>query len=124
MSIRQEKYAGVIQQQLADIFLQMRALFHQAFVTIHSVEVSPDLGHAKVHLSVLQAKDKNEILEIVELHSKEIRKKLAAKIKNQARIVPELHFYIDDSLDYVFHMEEVLKRVHEEDEKKKNTDNN
>lgn len=119
MSIRQEKYAGVIQQQLADIFQHMRGSFHNAFITISSVEVSPDLGHAKVYLSLLNATNKAAILEQIELQSKEIRKRLAAKIRKQVRIIPEIHFFVDDSLDYVFHMEAVLKRVHEEDEQKK-----
>ncbi len=118
MGIRQEKFAGIIQQYLADIFLKEANAFNNAFITISRVEVSPDLGYAKVFLSFLNAKSKTELLELVNFNHKEIRKRLALKIKNQARIVPELQFLIDDSLDYVFHMENVMKKVKDEDDKK------
>jgi ribosome-binding factor A len=118
MGIRQEKFAGIIQQYLADIFLKEANAFNNAFITISRVEVSPDLGYAKVFLSFLNAKNKTELLELVNFNHKEIRKRLALKIKNQARIVPELQFLIDDSLDYVFHMENVMKKVKDEDDKK------
>jgi ribosome-binding factor A len=118
MSIRQEKFAGIIQQHLSDIFLREGNTFNNAFITISKVEISPDLGYAKVFLSFLNATNKVEILKLINVHNKEIRHKLANKIKNQARIVPELTFFVDESLDYVFHMEEVMKKVKEEDENK------
>lgn len=119
MSVRQEKFAGVIQQSLADIFLRHKEWVNNKFVTISKVEVSPDLGYAKVYLSAINV-NKDELLTTVNFNNVVIRKTLAAKIKNQVRIIPELSFFIDDSLDYVFHMEEVLKNVKEQDEKKKN----
>jgi ribosome-binding factor A len=118
MSIRQEKFAGIIQQHLSDIFLREGNTFNNAFITISKVEISPDLGFAKVFLSFLNATNKVELLKLINVHNKEIRHKLAIKIKNQARIVPELTFFVDESLDYVFHMEEVMKKVKEEDENK------
>ncbi len=118
MGIRQEKFAGIIQQYLADIFLKESSAFNNAFITISRVEVSPDLGYAKVYLSFLNAKNKAELLELVNFNHKEIRRSLAVKIKNQARIVPELQFFIDESLDYVFHMENVMQKVKDEDAKK------
>lgn len=120
MSVRQEKFAGLIQQHLADIFSRHPEYVGKAFVTISKVEVSPDLGYAKVFLSVFKVADKQGLLDLIKLHGREIRKHLATKIRNQARIVPELTYLIDDSLDYVFHMDEVLKRVQEEDERKRN----
>ena len=118
MSIRQEKFAGIIQKYLSEIFLREGSNFNNAFITISKVEISPDLGYAKVFLSFLNATNKVEILKLINSHNKEIRHKLAIKIKNQARIIPELTFFIDESLDYVFHMEEVMKKVKEEDENK------
>jgi ribosome-binding factor A len=120
MSIRQEKFAGIIQQYLSDVFLKHKGDFNNAFITISRVEVSPDLGYAKVFLSFLAEKNKEQLLSLIKLQSVVIRKELANKIKNQARIVPELQFFLDESLDYVFHMEEVMKQVKEQDEKKKN----
>jgi ribosome-binding factor A len=118
MSIRQEKFAGIIQKYLSEIFLREGSTFNNAFITISKVEISPDLGYAKVFLSFLNAPNKLEILKLINLNNKEIRHKLAIKIKNQARIIPELTFFVDESLDYVFHMEEVMKKVKEEDENK------
>jgi ribosome-binding factor A len=67
-------------------------------------------------LSLFKAPDKNLLLNTIKLHSKEIRKQLASKIKNQVRVIPELEFFVDDSLDYVFHMEEVFKQINKQDE--------
>ncbi len=118
MSIRQEKYGKVLQKELADIFQQNRSsMFQNAFITISGVSVSPDLGHAKVYLSFLQVKDSKELLALVNLHSKEIRHELALKIRKQARIIPELQFFIDDSLDYVFKMEKVFDAIKEQENK-------
>lgn len=120
MSVRQEKFAGLIQQHIAEIFRKHPEYLNKAFVTISKVEVSPDLGYAKVYLSLIKVDEATKLLASLELHHREIRKQLATKIRNQARVVPELNFLIDDSLDYVFHMDAVLKRVQEEDERKRN----
>jgi ribosome-binding factor A len=118
MSIRQEKFSSLLQQELAAIFLQHRTdMFNGAFITISSVSVSPDLGHAKVYLSFLQTNDKQELLNIINLQSKEIRKELAQKIRKQVRVIPELHFFIDDSLDYVFKMEKLFDELKKKDDK-------
>ncbi|MCG9879830.1 MAG: 30S ribosome-binding factor RbfA [Bacteroidia bacterium] len=120
MSVRQEKFSGLIQQHLADIFMRNPEFVNREFVTISKVEVSPDLGYAKVYLSMIKVKDRNYLLNLIVLQAPQIRKHLAAKIRNQARIVPELNFLIDDSLDYVFKIDELMKRVNEEDERKRN----
>lgn len=120
MSVRQEKFAGIIQQNLADIILRHPEFVNKEFVTISKVEISPDLGYAKVFLSMIKVKSRENLLNIITLHGPQIRKQLASKIRNQARVIPELTFIIDDSLDYVFHMDEILKRVAEEDERKRN----
>ena len=111
-SRRQEKFAKLVQRDLGDIFLQKTpSLFKGNFITISSVSVSPDMGYAKVYLSFFKVGNKNDLLDLVQMHKKEIRHELAAKIKNQVRKIPELEFYIDDSLDYVEHMEEVFKKI-------------
>ena len=116
MSVRQEKFAGLIQQHLAEILQRHKEYVSNVFVTVSRVQVSPDLGYAKVYLSLFKAPDKNLLLNTIKLHSKEIRKQLASKIKNQVRVIPELEFFVDDSLDYVFHMEEVFKQINKQDE--------
>lgn len=112
MSRRQEKFAKLLQRDLGDIFLQKTAsLFGGNFITISSVTISPDLGYAKVYLSFFKAVNKKELLDTVKLHSKEIRHEVARKIKDQVRKIPEIEFFVDDSLDYVEHMEEVFKKI-------------
>lgn len=112
MSIRQEKFGKVLQKELADIFQQNRvSMFGNAFITISGVSVSPDLGYAKVYLSFLNTTNPEELLKTVNLHNKEIRHELAAKIRKAVRVIPELQFFIDDSLDYVFKMEKVFDEI-------------
>lgn len=114
-SKRQEKFARLIQKDLGEIFQQSsRQWFQGAFITISGVKVSPDLGYARVYLSVFQVKDKNELLDLVRFYGKDIRKQLALRIKNQVRKVPELEFFLDESLDYVMHMEDVFRKIREE----------
>ena len=111
-SQRQLKFGKLIQKDLGEIFLQnSRNLFENNFITIVGVEVSPDLGVAKVFLSVFPAKEKEQLLELIRSHGKEIRKHLATRIKNQVRKIPELLFFMDDSLEKVWHMEEIFKKI-------------
>lgn len=120
MSIRQEKFGKVIQKELADIFQAHRSeMFNNAFITISKVEVSPDLGYAKVFVSLLNTKNSAEMMNILEFQKKAIRHELALKIRKQVRVIPELNFILDDSLDYVFHMEKVFKEIKKKDEENK-----
>ena len=119
MSIRQEKFGKLIQKELAEVFTQHRSEFlNNAFITISNVTVSPDLGYAKVYLSFFntQNQSKEELLRIVDLQKVPIRKELAARIRKQVRIIPELQFLIDDSLDYVFKMEKIFNEIKKKDE--------
>lgn len=122
MSIRQEKFASVLQHELANIFTQhSSALFAGQFITITKITVSPDLGYAKVYLSFIQAKEqaqRQELLNTINIQAKEIRKLLAIKIRKQVRIIPALEFFIDDSLDYVFKMEKIFEELKNQDSKK------
>ena len=85
-------------------------MFGGAFITITGVKVSPDLGVAKIYLSFLAVKDKEALLAKIKDQVKEIRKHLGLRIKHQLRIVPELIFYIDDSLDYADRIDQLLKK--------------
>jgi ribosome-binding factor A len=72
--------------------------------------VSPDLGLAKVYLSFMAEKEINAALELVKSAGWQIRKNLGSKIGKQVRVIPELHFYIDDSLDYFEEIDRLLKK--------------
>lgn len=96
-STRQQKFAKLIQKELSDIFQRdKRGILDNAFITIADVRVSPDLGFAKIYLSMMLAKDKQQILEKITQRKKEIRKALGDRIGKQVRIIPELVFFIDE----------------------------
>ena len=114
---RQQKYGRLIQKEISDIFQHDGfAMYGKAFVTITMARVSPDLGIAKIYLSIFGAKNPKVVMDQIEAHHKEIRKKLGMKIRHQARIIPELKFFRDDSLDYVDKIEKLLKDTKKSDD--------
>jgi ribosome-binding factor A len=123
-TVRQQKFAKLIQKELSDIFQRdKRGIVGNAFISIAEVKISPDLSVAKVYISMLLAKDKPAILEKLDLHKKEIRKALGDRIRNQARIVPEIAFFIDEVEENAARMDELISGLtippppQEEDEK-------
>lgn len=116
MSIRQEKFGKLIQKELAEIFMQHKvALFGNAFITVSNVTMSPDLGYAKVYLSFFNETNKEALLLAIEQQRVVIRKELATRIRKQVRVIPDLQFFIDDSLDYVFKMEQLFNKIKKQD---------
>lgn len=106
---RQLKYAKLIQKEIGTIFQRDGMLFYgKAFVTVTGVRVSPDLSIARVYLSVFGVKNAQETIDQIDSHNKEIRKRLGNEMRHQARIIPELKFFLDDSLDYVEKIEKLL----------------
>ena len=111
-SVRQQKFARLIQKELMEIFQRDKhGYLDNAFITIAEVRVSPDLGVAKVYVSMMLAKDKQAVLGKLDGHKKEIRKALGEKIRNQVRIVPELAFFIDEVEENALRMDEILKNL-------------
>jgi len=111
-SVRQQKFARLLQKELSEIFQQdKRGFLDNAFITIAEVKVSPDLSVAKIYISMMLAKDKQAILAKLDLHKKEIRRALGEKIRNQARIVPELAFFIDEVEENAMRMDELIKSL-------------
>ena len=109
-TVRQQKYNKLIQKELSDIFLKdKRGILGNAFITIADVRISPDLSVAKVYLSMTLAKDKKAVLNSIELHKSEIRKALGDRIRNQARIVPALVFFIDEIEENAQRIEDLIK---------------
>jgi ribosome-binding factor A len=108
---RQNKIDRLLQKDLGEIFrLKSRALFEGAMITVTRVNSSKDLSFAKVYLSLFATKDKKLLIEKVKTHSKEIKRELAARIKNQVRVIPELDYILDDSLDYIENIDRLLKK--------------
>lgn len=112
MTVRQQKYGRLIQKELSDIFLRdKRSILENTFVTIAEVRMSTDLSVAKVFVSMSLAKDKNLILANINSHKSEIRKALGDRIRNQARIVPELVFVIDEVEENAQRIEDLIKSL-------------
>lgn len=110
-SIRQNKVSSLLQRDLSDIFMQEgRNKFHNAMITVTKVEVTKDLSIARVFLSLFATEDKRKLMEEIREHAGEIRYVLGRKIKKQLRIVPELVFFHDDSLDHIDRIDELLNQ--------------
>ena len=111
-STRQQKYARLIQKELGQIFQNdIKNMFGNAFISVNTVRISPDLSVAKAYLSFMMVDSKHEALESVKAQVKPIRKLLGDKIRKQARIVPELIFYLDDNLDYAAKMDVLFSNI-------------
>ncbi len=107
---RQNRISRLIQKDLGEILqIAGRDWFPGAMLTVTKVYVTSDLSIARVYLSIF-GKDARQILKQVEMKGKEIRKQLGLRVKNQLRQVPELRFYIDDSLDYIENIEKLLNQ--------------
>jgi ribosome-binding factor A len=107
---RQSKVSRLVQKELADIFQkQGNSLFGGGMISVTIVRVTPDLAVAKVYLSLFPPERKDELFETVTRQSKTIRHELGRRVKNQLRQIPELFFYIDDSLDYASKIDDLLK---------------
>ena len=110
-SQRQLKVSRLLQKELGEIFQrETKIFFGNALITVTQVRVSPDLGIAKVYVSLFNVPDNKALLELIKVHTKEIRTKLSDRIKKQVRVIPNLNFYHDDSLDYAMRIDELLKK--------------
>jgi ribosome-binding factor A len=115
-SKRQQKFAGVIQEDLAAIFQREGMTFlPNTLVTITKVRVTPDLALARVFLSFFNNINTQTALQTIKLHASEIRYKLGARIKDQVRIIPQLEFFIDDTSEYVERMDKIFDKIHKEE---------
>jgi len=110
-STRQLKVSRLVQKELGTYFQRdAKNQFGQVMITVTQVRISPDLGIAKVYVSLFPVKDKEAVLQKIKTKTFEIRKALGVLIGKQVRIVPNLVFFLDDSIDYAQHIEELLKK--------------
>lgn len=108
-STRQQKVSRVVQRELGEIFqFEMKGKFPGVMITVTKVNVTKDLSIARIYLSLFGVKDKKAPLEDVRLHSGEIRYRLGLRVARQLRVVPQLEFFEDDSLDYIENIERLL----------------
>lgn len=110
-STRQSKVSRLIQRELADIFQkESRNLFFGKMISVTVVRVTPDLGMAKAYLSIFPSDGITEVLKQIRISNPRIRGILGKRVGKQLRVVPELEFYIDDSLDYIDNIDNLLKK--------------
>jgi ribosome-binding factor A len=115
-SKRQQKFAGVIQEDLAAIFQKEGLnLLPNTLITITKVRVTPDLAIARVFLSFFNTNNAQLALNTIKAHSSELRYKLGARIKDQVRIIPQLEFFIDDTSEYVERMDKIFDKISKEE---------
>ena len=109
---RQKQVAAVLQEELNDIFRRLGLnMLDGGMVSISSVKITPDLLEARIYLSLFQVKDHIAVMKTIQDRAWEIKKDLAVRMKHQLRRIPVLQFYLDDTLDHVFKMEELLKKI-------------
>ena len=106
----------MINEEMNDIFRRMNLLMVDGgMISISAVKVTPDLFEARIYLSMFQVKDTQAALSRFDEKNKEIRKELGMRVRHQLRSIPELRFFIDDTLDYVFKMEELFEKIKKEE---------
>jgi ribosome-binding factor A len=111
---RQKQVAAVLQEEFNTIFRKLGlSMILNGMVSISSIKITPDLLEARVYLSLFKIEDKNKALQIIENKAWEIKKELGNVVGKQLRRMPVIKYYIDDTLDYVFNMEEVFKKINE-----------
>ncbi len=115
-SKRRQKFAGVIQEDLAAIFQKEGLnMMPNTLITITKVRVTPDLAIARVFLSFFNTNNAQLALNTIKSHSSELRYKLGARIKDQVRIIPQLEFFIDDTSEYVERMDKIFDKISKEE---------
>ena len=109
---RQKQVAAVLSEDLNDIFRRLNLnMIDGGMVSISSVKLTPDLLEARIYVSMYKVEDEKAALKKIEKQSWEIKKELTARVKHQLRRMPVLKFYLDDTLDHVFKMEELFKQI-------------
>ena len=110
-STRQLKVASQIKRDMAEIIRgRGMAAFDGALVSVSGVKITPDLSQAKVYVSIFPSSKSETVMEMLGDQTRALRGELGRRVGKQLRIVPELQFFLDDSLDYVEHIEELLKK--------------
>ncbi len=115
---RQKQVAAVLEKDLNDIFQRLGlTMMDGGMISISSVKITPDLFDARIYLSFFKVKDPTATLNIIQERGWEIKKELTARVRHQLRSMPQLTFYLDDTLDYVDKMEQLFKEIKKEDNK-------
>ena len=107
-STRQNKVARLIQKELSEMVVAQTRQMRGVLVSVSQCRISPDMSVCRVYLSVFPSERAEEIVGNINANQKQVRFELGTRMRHQLRIVPELKFFIDDSLDYAEHIDELL----------------
>lgn len=107
---RVKKIERLLQKELGDIFQKQAQGMRNVLITVSAVRVSPDLGVARVYLSIFPSEKGQELIDAIQGNTKAIRFDLGQRVRTQLRRIPELNFFIDDSLDYIDNIDNLLKK--------------
>lgn len=107
---RQNRIARLLQKELSLIFQSQTRAMHGVMISVTRCRISPDLSICTAYLSIFPSEKADELLANITKNEKTIRYELGTRVRNQLRIIPELRFFIDDSLDYIEHIDELLKK--------------
>ena len=107
---RQNKIARLLQKELSVIFQEQTRSLHGVMVSVTRVKISPDLSICTAYLSIFPSEKSEEMIKNITKNEKQIRYELGTRVRYQLRIIPELRFFIDDSLDYIERIDELLKK--------------
>ena len=107
---RQNRISRLLQKELAEIFQSQTRSMHGVLISVTRVRISPDLSICTAYLSIFPSNNGEELLKNITANEKSIRYGPGRRVHNQLRIIPELRFFIDDSLDYIDHIDELLKK--------------
>lgn len=118
-STRQQKISRLLQKELSDIFLKLARNNGGVIITVTSINVSADLSIAHINLSLFPTDKGEAVMELIKLNDKNIRFELGNRMRHQLRIIPELVFHLDDTLDYIDHIDDLLKKDKEKLENNK-----
>lgn len=109
-STRQKKVSALIQKEMSIIFQKKSSEYMNRLISVTTVRISPDLGSAKIYLSIFPEEGKGDVFSEIKKSKSSLRGELGNVIKNQVRRIPELFFEIDDSLNYAEKIDELLKK--------------
>ena len=105
---RQNKIARLLQKELSHIFQEQTRSLHGVMISVTRVRISPDLSVCTAYLSIFPSEKNEELIKNITKNDKQIRYELGTRVRHQLRIIPELRFFIDDSLDYIDRIDELL----------------
>jgi ribosome-binding factor A len=118
---RQKQVAAVLEKDLNEIFQRLGlSMMDGGMISISAVKITPDLFDARIYLSFFKVKDPVAALKAIQERSWEIKKELTARVRHQLRSMPQLSFFIDDTLDYADKMEQLFKDIKNQEDKNQN----